>query len=84
MVNNGGFPSYKATKLKSILKKKLGYRAVPKSGSGSHTKLRSEGRPDLLWAFHNGVTIPPGLVRNILVVQVGLSIEEARKVVGNG
>lgn len=82
MVNDGGFPSLKATKLRQILKKELGYQRIPKSGHGSHCLLESDGRPRILWAFHNNVTIAPGLVRNILMKQVGLSLEEARKVVG--
>lgn len=82
MVNDGGFPSMKATKLRQILKKRLGYRLVPKSGHGSHVFLEAEGRPRILWAFHNGVTLAPGLVRTVLTRQAGLTLEEAREVVG--
>lgn len=82
MVNDGGFPSMKATKLRQILKKKLGYRVVPKSGHGSHMFLDAEGRPRILWAFHNGDTLAPGLVRSVLVKQAGLTLDEAREVAG--
>ncbi|MBF6358296.1 type II toxin-antitoxin system HicA family toxin [Nocardia higoensis] len=65
-----------------ILKKELGYRAVPHSGPGSHTWLEAEGRPRIRWAFHNGVEIPAVIVRDILVKQAGLTVEEAKEVLG--
>jgi predicted RNA binding protein YcfA (HicA-like mRNA interferase family) len=45
--------------------------------SGSHMKLTAAGRPDLFLAFHDRATIPPGLVRKILVQDVGLGEDEA-------
>lgn len=45
--------------------------------SGSHLKLTAMGRPDLYLAFHDRATIPPGLVRKILVQDVGLEEGEA-------
>lgn len=83
-MGNDEFPSMKATKLLQILKKNLGYRSVAKSGPGSHTWLEAEGRPRIRWAFHNKVTLAPGLVRKVLVQEAGLTIEEAREVLGNG
>jgi len=37
----------------------------------------SDRYPDLHLAFHDGQEIPPGLVRKILVRDVGLSVAEA-------
>jgi predicted RNA binding protein YcfA (HicA-like mRNA interferase family) len=72
------FPSLKARELRRVLEREpLGYTAETSSG-GSHTLLTSEnGFPDLRWAFHDRQTISPGLVRTILVKQVGMSAEEA-------
>ncbi|MFD4438097.1 type II toxin-antitoxin system HicA family toxin [Bacillus safensis] len=71
----------KATKLRQILKKRLGYTMVPGSG-GSHTWFKTEGRPDIRWAYHNGRNLAPREVRNVLVQQAGLSIDEAKEVLG--
>jgi len=37
----------------------------------------SERYPELLFAFHDNADIPPGLVRKILVRDVGLTQEQA-------
>lgn len=60
----------------------LGYQTV--SQKGSHRKLEALGRPRLIFAFHPSVTIGPTLVRDILVKQVGLTLEEAEEVVRGG
>ncbi|OUM44188.1 hypothetical protein FJV46_10525 [Arthrobacter agilis] len=73
----------KAKKLRGILWR-LGYRDDPERGGGSHLLLRCEGRQDLHWWSHDKHTFAPHTVRNILVVQVGLTIEEAREVLRNG
>jgi hypothetical protein len=39
--------------------------------------MEASGRPTLHLAFHDGQSIPPGLVRKILVKDVGLSGDEA-------
>jgi predicted RNA binding protein YcfA (HicA-like mRNA interferase family) len=72
------FPSLKARELRRILEREpLAYSSVPGSG-GSHTRLTSaNGYPDLLFAFHDRQTLPPGLVRKILVRDVGLTFEMA-------
>jgi predicted RNA binding protein YcfA (HicA-like mRNA interferase family) len=73
----GRFPSLKAKRLLTILMAKpLEYRIVRQSGS--HRRMESEGRPSLTFAFHDGATIPGGMVRKILVQQVGLDEREAR------
>lgn len=52
------------------------YRAVRQRGS--HVRLESEaGYPPLLLGFHERADIPAGLVRKILIKDVGLSVEEA-------
>lgn len=74
------FPSLKSQRLLSILTAKpLGYRVVRQRGS--HRRLEAEGLPSLTFAFHDGATIPGGMVRKILVDQVGLSEDEARRLV---
>lgn len=75
------FPSLKWPQLRRILQRPpLSYRAT--RTSGSHTKYESDaGYPPLYIAFHQGVTIAPGLVRDILVNQVGLSEQVALSLV---
>ncbi|GHP18849.1 hypothetical protein RN2511_035850 [Rhodococcus sp. NKCM2511] len=82
MGNAGGFKSLRATKLLQILKSELGYRAVTNSGPGSHTWLRADGRPQIRWAFHNKVNLSPRTVRDVLVKQAGLTLDEAKEVLG--
>lgn len=55
----------------------LGYEVVRQSGS--HRRMQSSDHPPLTFAFHDGATIPAGLVRKILVKDVGLDEEEAWK-----
>ncbi|HMB53840.1 MAG TPA: type II toxin-antitoxin system HicA family toxin [Thermoanaerobaculia bacterium] len=47
--------------------------------SGSHRRLEAPGRPSLTFAFHDGATIKPALVRKILTKDSGLAEAEARK-----
>jgi predicted RNA binding protein YcfA (HicA-like mRNA interferase family) len=71
------FPSMKARALRRVLAREP-LRYERQRQSGSHTTLLSHaGYPPLYWAFHDGQTIPPGLVRKILTRDVGLSEEEA-------
>ncbi len=64
----------------SILRRQpLSYRVVRQNGS--HRALEADGYPDLNFAFHDKDTLPPGMVRTILVKRVGLSEEQARKLV---
>ena len=71
------FPSVKAGKmLRTLERKPLSYKVVRQKGS--HRRLKSDaGYPDLLFSFHDGVTLPPRAVRKILTKDVGLSTEEA-------
>ena len=72
------FPSIKAKRLLAVLERKpLGYRVARQSGS--HRRMEAPGHPPLTFAFHDKATIPAGLVRKILVRDVGLAEDEARK-----
>jgi predicted RNA binding protein YcfA (HicA-like mRNA interferase family) len=74
----GQFPSMKARRLLAILERKpLGYRIARQAGS--HRRLEAPDRPALTFAFHDNATIPSGLVRKILVKDIGLAENEARK-----
>jgi predicted RNA binding protein YcfA (HicA-like mRNA interferase family) len=69
-----GFPSLTGRQLLRRLYS-LGYEV--ERTKGSHRRLRCEGRPPLTFAFHDKATVPPGVVRRILVRDVGLTVEEA-------
>lgn len=73
------FPSIKGRELLRILTREpLAYRVVRQRGS--HRRLASTmGYPSLTFSFHDSATIPPGLVRKILIKDVGLTEEEALK-----
>jgi len=52
--------------------------SVARRGGGSHTTWASEaGYPVIHTAFHDNQQLPPGLVRKILVKDIGLKVEEA-------
>ncbi len=55
----------------------LGYRVVRQVGS--HRRLEAPGLPPLTLSFHDRATIAPGLVRKILVEDVGLTEADARR-----
>jgi hypothetical protein len=42
-------------------------------------RMEAPGQPPLTFAFHDKATIPSGLVRKILIQDVGLAEDEARK-----
>ncbi|HWT91040.1 MAG TPA: type II toxin-antitoxin system HicA family toxin [Solirubrobacterales bacterium] len=72
------FPSIKARKLLGILERKpLNYRVVRQAGS--HRRLRSPDYPPLTFAFHDNATIPPWVVRRVLLDEVGLADNTARE-----
>jgi len=74
----GQFPSIKAKRLLATLERKpLGYRVARQTGS--HRRLEAPGRPALAFAFNDNATIPSGLVRKILIKDIGLAEDEARK-----
>ena len=75
------FPSLKARKFLSILKREpLKYLVVRQNGS--HKVLESaNGYPKLGLSYHDKDTVPPGVVKEYLIERIGLSEEEARKLV---
>jgi len=44
---------------------------------GSHRRLKAQGRPTLTFAFHAKRTLAPGEVRDVLVKDAGLDVDEA-------
>lgn len=71
------FPSMKGRDLLAVLcREPLGYSVERQNGS--HRTLTAPGRPALLFAFHDGDTLPRGMVRKILVHDVGLAVDEAK------
>jgi predicted RNA binding protein YcfA (HicA-like mRNA interferase family) len=72
------FPAIKSRRLLRVLMSApLNYEEVRRSGS--HRRLKAEGRPTLTWAYHDGRTLSPVEVRRVLVNQVGLAEDEALK-----
>jgi predicted RNA binding protein YcfA (HicA-like mRNA interferase family) len=68
----------KAKRLLAVLERKpLEYRVVRRAGS--HRRMVSPVHPPLTFAFHDKETIPSGLVRKILIGEVGLAEDDARK-----
>jgi predicted RNA binding protein YcfA (HicA-like mRNA interferase family) len=66
----GQFPSMKAKRLLAVLERRpLGYRVVRQGGS--HRRMEAPSRPSLTFAFHENAIIPSGLVRKILIRDVG-------------
>ena len=66
----------KAKDLLSVLQRSpLNYEVTRQTGS--HRKMEADGRGSLTFAFHDRDTVPPGLVRKILVKDVGLTEDEA-------
>lgn len=74
----GQFPTLKAKRLLAVLEREpLNYRVSRQSGS--HRRMEAPGRPPLTFAFHDRATVPSGLVRKVLVRDVGLAEDEARE-----
>jgi predicted RNA binding protein YcfA (HicA-like mRNA interferase family) len=73
------FPSLKAAAMLTVLRRELGYQVTRQRGS--HRRLEAQGRPTLTFAFHDGESLSPGVVRDILMKQAGLSLDEALKAV---
>jgi predicted RNA binding protein YcfA (HicA-like mRNA interferase family) len=69
------FPSLKARQLLRVLSRELGYEVVRQSGS--HRRMEASGRPPISFSFHDRQTIRPATVKKILCDQVGLSEDEA-------
>jgi len=72
------FPSLKAPRLLAVLMRKpLNYRIV--SQHGSHRHLESDDYPPIDFCWHDKQTLPGALVRRILMKRIGLSEQQARK-----
>ena len=70
------FPSMRASRLLRVLMSEpMGYAEVRRSGS--HRRLKADGRPPLTWAYHDRRELSPIEVRRVLVSQVGLEESEA-------
>jgi predicted RNA binding protein YcfA (HicA-like mRNA interferase family) len=74
----GQFPTMKAKRLLAVLEREpLNYHVSRRSGS--HRRMEAPGRPPLTFAFHDRATVPSGLVRKVLVRDIGLAEDEARE-----
>ena len=76
------FPSLKAKKMLAVLERKplLYGEKSGKKRKGSHRHLvSSNGYPDIGFWAHDKDTLKGSVVKDILVKQVGLSEDEARK-----
>jgi predicted RNA binding protein YcfA (HicA-like mRNA interferase family) len=70
------FPSLKAQRMLALLMRDpLNYKITRQKGS--HRRLEAENYPPLTFSFHDGATVPPGLVRDYLLKRIGLTEEEA-------
>lgn len=69
------FPSMKARALFRILTRDLGYEVARQTGS--HRILKAPGRPRVVFAHHDGKSLAPGMVADILCKQAGLDTETA-------
>lgn len=74
------FPSMKAAALlATLMRQPLGYSIVRQRGS--HRRLESPGRPPILFSYHEGATVPPGVVRKVLMKDAQLEEAEALRLV---
>jgi predicted RNA binding protein YcfA (HicA-like mRNA interferase family) len=74
----GTFGAVKWRRLRRILEgEPLGYRVT--RPTGSHRTMEARGRPTLHLSFHDNQELPGGLVRKILLGDVGLTEAEALK-----
>jgi predicted RNA binding protein YcfA (HicA-like mRNA interferase family) len=68
----------KARRLRAVLEREpLNYRVARQTGS--HRRLLSPDYPPLVFAFHDRATVRSHVVRDILLGDVGLAEDEARK-----
>jgi predicted RNA binding protein YcfA (HicA-like mRNA interferase family) len=73
------FPSLKSGRLLAVLMRKPLSYAIARQGGSHRTLVSSTGYPQLLFSFHDGVTIPPAAVKKILTKDIGLSEQAALK-----
>ena len=73
------FPAMRGRDMLAVLlRRPLEYGVVRQNGS--HRQLRAAGRPPLTFAFHDNASIPPSLVRKILMSDIGLDEDEAHRI----
>ena len=75
------FPSLKARELERVLlRAPLNYSVARQTGS--HRRSVAAGRPSLTFSYLGCSTMVPGVVRKIVVKDVGLTEEQALKLLG--
>jgi len=79
MVRADEFPALKSQRVLSMLER-LGYSELRRKGS--HRRLVADARPPLTFAYHEGGEVPPKALRHLLMVQVGLTEDETRQLLG--
>lgn len=75
------WPSMKARRMRALLTKLCG---EPVRREGSHARYKALEGPDFTFSKHDKDELSGGLVRSILVEDVGLSESEARRVARRG
>lgn len=75
-------PVYPSLKSQDLLRLILSLGYTVERQKGSHRRLTAKGRPASTFAFHDGVTVPPRLVRSIPERQIGLSEAEIDELLG--
>ncbi len=73
MVPVSQLPALKSRQVLKLLLK-IGYRQERQRGS--HRKLVADGRKTIVFAFHDGATVPPAALRVMLVKRAGLTDRE--------
>jgi predicted RNA binding protein YcfA (HicA-like mRNA interferase family) len=72
------FPSMTGREFNRLIKRAPLSYSVARRGGGSHTTwVSANGYPVIHTAFHDNQQLSPGLVRKILVKDIGLQVEEA-------
>lgn len=72
------FPSLRGRKMRRILTRLCGAPVR----NGRHYKFIGHNDQMFVYGYHDDAEISPGMVRSILVEDVGLSVDEARREVG--
>lgn len=74
------FPSLRAREVVRLLERGPLYYTI-KRQRGSHKHFASENYPDVLFSYHDGKSLAPGELRKLLVGIVGLSEEDALRLI---
>ncbi len=81
---DGRFPNLSGRQMRKILTRICGdplkKPGGKQRGRGSHTHFKSPiNGKQFMFSYHDGASVNGGIVRQILVTQVGLSLDEARR-----